>query len=108
MENPKLLLKPGMTANVRIITSVRNDVLKLPNAALRFTPLDARKDNAGQKGKAVWIVEDNKPKRLPVTIGISDGSFTEMITGDVRQGQELIVEVLSKSKNKAQQAPRLF
>lgn len=108
VENPKLLLKPGMTANVRIITSVRNDVLKLPNAALRFTPPDARKENAGQKGKAVWIVENNKPKRLPVTIGISDGSFTEMIAGDVGQGQELIAEVLLKSKNKAQQAPRLF
>lgn len=108
VENPKLMLKPGMTANVRIITAVRNDVLKLPNAALRFTPPDARKENAGQKGKAVWIVENDKPKRLPVTIGISDGSFTEMITGDVRQGQELIAEVLSKSKNKAQQAPRLF
>lgn len=108
VENPKLLLKPGMTANVRIITSVRNDALKLPNAALRFTPPDARKENAGQKGKAVWIVENNKPKRVPVTVGISDGSFTEMITGDVRQGQELIAEVLSKSKNKAQQAPRLF
>ncbi len=108
VENQKLMLKPGMTANVRIITAVRNDVLKIPNAALRFTPPDARKENAGQKGKAVWIVENDKPKRLPVTIGISDGSFTEMITGDVRQGQELIAEVLSKSKNKAHQAPRLF
>ncbi len=108
VENPELLLKPGMTANVRIITAVRKDVLKLPNAALRFAPLDARKENAGQKGKAVWIIENNKPKRLPVTTGISDGSFTEMLTGDVRQGQELIVEVLSKSKNKAQQGPRLF
>ncbi|MEK7679454.1 MAG: efflux RND transporter periplasmic adaptor subunit [Deltaproteobacteria bacterium] len=108
VENPELLLKPGMTANVRIITAVRKDVLKLPNAALRFAPLDARKENAGQNGKAVWIIENNKPKRLPVTTGISDGSFTEMLTGDVRQGQELIVEVLSKSKNKAQQGPRLF
>jgi HlyD family secretion protein len=108
VENPKLMLKPGMTANVRIITAVRNDVLKIPNAALRFTPPDARKENAGQKGKAVWIVENDKPKRLPVTIGISDGSFTEMITGDVRQGQELIAEVLSKSKNKAHRTPRLF
>ncbi|MBI5237587.1 MAG: efflux RND transporter periplasmic adaptor subunit [Deltaproteobacteria bacterium] len=108
VENPRLMLKPGMTANVRIITAVRKDVVKLPNAALRFTPPDARKENAGQKGKAVWIVENNKPKRLPVTIGISDGSFTEMVSGDVRQGQELIAEVLAESKSKAQQAPRLF
>ncbi len=108
VENPKLMLKPGMTANVRIITAVRKDVLKLPNAALRFTPPDARKENAGQKGKAVWVVENGKPMRLPVTVGISDGIFTEMVGGDVRQGQELIVEALSKSKSKAQQAPRLF
>ena len=64
-----------MTANVRIITAVRNDVLKIPNAALGFTPPDARKENAGQRARRCGLSND-KPKRLPVTIGISDGSFT--------------------------------
>jgi HlyD family secretion protein len=39
----------------------------------------------------VWILENNKPKRAQVTIGISDGSFTEITSGDVREGQEIIV-----------------
>ncbi len=55
---------------------------------------------AGPKSYAVWVLENGKPKRVPVTIGISDGTMTEIAAGTLRQGQEVIVESASKpSKN---------
>ena len=67
---------------------------------------------SGQKGYAIWILDDGKLKRAQVTIGISDGSFTEITSGDVQEGQEVIVESLTKStktnSNQQQSAPRLL
>ncbi|MBA4390594.1 MAG: efflux RND transporter periplasmic adaptor subunit [Syntrophus sp. (in: bacteria)] len=66
---------------------------------------------SGQKGYTVWILENDKPKQVQVTIGISDGSFTEVTSGDVKEGQEVIVESLAKNtkanNNQQQSAPRL-
>lgn len=113
--NPELKLKPGMTANVSIVVSSKKDVLKIPNTALRFKPSEKRgkpdqKESGGrEKGSAVWILENNKPKRVPVTIGISDGSFTELLSDNMKEGQELIVESLVKPKNQQQPTgPRMF
>jgi len=98
VDNPELKLKPGMTANVSIIISSKKDVLKIPNAALRFKLPDAAKDKAQRKGLGVWIIENKKPKRIKVTTGISDGSYTEVVSGDLKEDQEVIVEALSKVK----------
>ena len=66
---------------------------------------------SGQKGYTIWILENDKPKQVQVTIGISDGSFTEVTSGDVKEGQEVIIESLTKNtktnNNKQQSAPRL-
>jgi HlyD family secretion protein len=65
-----------------------------------------------QRSYAVWVLENNKPKRVPVSLGISDGSFTEIVSGDLAQGQEVIVESLTKpAKNNSgspQSAPRFI
>lgn len=99
VDNRQLKLKPGMTANVSIVISGKKDVIMMPNAALRFGPSEMRKnDNMKEKGSAAWIVEEGKPKRVKVTAGISDGSYTELLSGDIKEGQELIVESLTKSK----------
>ncbi len=116
VSNPDLKLKPGMTANVSIIISAKKEVLRIPNAALRFTMPDKDKDKnkkaqqkgPGQKGAGVWIVENGKPKRLSVSTGVSDGSYTELISGEIKEGQEVIVESLTKTKQKAGAAPRMF
>lgn len=80
VDNPELKLRPGMTASVRIDTAEVDDALRAPNAALRFTPpVDAGGDAAGvagNAGPAVWILEGDQPKRLPVDAGISDGRLT--------------------------------
>lgn len=114
VNNPDLKLKPGMTANVSIIISGKEDVLKIPNAALRFNPFERRKGATEQrdKGAGVWIVEGEKPKRINVTTGISDGNYTELISGEISEGQELIVESLTKpdraSRSSGPRMPRIF
>ncbi|MBI1811515.1 MAG: efflux RND transporter periplasmic adaptor subunit [Nitrospirae bacterium] len=114
--NQELKLKPGMTANVSIIISAKKEVLRIPNAVLRFTMPDKDKDKSkkaqqkgtGQKGADVWILENGKPKRISVSTGVSDGSYTELISGEIKEGQEVIVESLIKTKQKSATTPRMF
>ncbi len=108
VDNPELKLKPGMTANVSIIISTKKDVLKIPNAVLRFRLSEKGAQTSEKKGPGVWILEKGKPRRVHVTAGISDGSFTELLSGDIREGQELIVESLVKAKASGPAGPRMF
>ncbi len=110
VSNPDLKLKPGMTANVSIITSTHGNVLKLPKAALRFslgTP-DKTRAPKQQRGPGVWVLENNSPKRIAVTIGISDGMHSELLSNDLKEGQEVIVESIGKAKEKPAAAPKMF
>ena len=109
VDNSDLRLKPGMTANVSIITARKKDVLKIPNIALRFKPLEAVNKPSEKTGSAVWIVMEGKPNRIKVVTGISDGSYTELVSGNISDKDEVIVEALSKEKGKApQRMPRMF
>jgi HlyD family secretion protein len=109
--NPDLKLKPGMTANVSVIISTHGNVLKLPKAALRFSPGTPEKGRAGrqQKGPGVWILENNSPKRIAVSTGISDGMHSELLSNDLKEGQEVIVESIGKANEKpVATAPKMF
>jgi HlyD family secretion protein len=124
VDNQQLKLMPGMTANVSVIVEEKKDVLKVPNAALRFKPADRAKGGpadltkggpsakakggTGEKGPAVWIIENEKPKRIRVNVGISDGSYTELVSGGLKEGQEVIVESLTKPKQQSTTGPRMF
>ena len=55
---------------------------------------------AAPKSYTIWILENNKPKRAQVTIGISDGSFTEITSGDVTEGQAVITETATNTAKK--------
>jgi len=110
VENPELKLKPGMTANVSIVVSSKKDVLRIPNTALRFRPAERRDMTARkEKGSGIWVLENNQPKRIAITTGVSDGAFTELLSGEIREGQEVIVESLVKPKGQSssQSAPRM-
>ncbi len=107
VDNSSLKLKPGMTANVSIIVAAKKDVLKIPNAALRFRPRETGKPSV-YKSPGVWILENGKPKRIKVTTGISDGNYTELISGELKEGQEAIVESLTKAGKQAERGPRFF
>lgn len=109
VDNPDIKLKPGMTANVSIIVAEKKDALRIPNGALRFRPSGVPKTKQPQKGAGVWILENGKPKRLAVGAGISDGNFSELVTGDLREGQDVITEeTVSKAKGPATTGPRMF
>jgi HlyD family secretion protein len=87
--NPELKLKPGMTANVTATVAERDNVMTVPNAALRFRP-----ENAGEvrtKGPVVWRVKDKQLEPVQIRAGLSDGIVTEIISGDLRQGDEIAV-----------------
>ncbi len=110
VDNPELKLKPGMTANVSIIVSSKKDILRISNTALRFRPPSEKRDLTAKKGKGsgVWVLENKKLKRIAITTGISDGTYTELLSGEIREGQEVIVESLEKPKNQSQSsAPRM-
>lgn len=112
VDNPQLKLKPGMTANVSITIETRADVLRVPNAALRFKPAET-KDGKGirteqreMKGTKVWILEQDKPRSVQITTGLSDGRYTEISSGQLKAGQEVITDNLNnKTGNSSTQRP---
>ncbi len=131
--NDDLKLLPGMTANITILTAHESHVLRVPNAALRFNPAAfmpstataASQSGAQRTGGApnatqvkrdaghvikrddhVWTLgPDGKPKRVSVTIGISDGQYTEVSGDGVSDGMSVLVGV-EDSASKQAEAPR--
>ena len=140
VNNPEQTLKPGMTANLTITIDERNNVLKVPNSALRFRPQDANANSArsgsgqgqgrrgqgnGQQGNAaggsganagggnagggdsnfapasapvlpgqtriVWVLgQDGKAQPRRIKIGLSDGASTEVVEGNLNEGDMVI------------------
>lgn len=91
VENPDLKLKPGMTANVTIVTDRHPQALRVPSAALRFRPSDH--PLAGQtSGETVWIVEGSDIRPVAIESGISDGRYVEVASGEVKEGDSVVVE----------------
>ncbi|KAF0221013.1 MAG: HlyD family secretion [Geobacteraceae bacterium] len=110
VDNKDLKLKPGMTANVSIETARKDDVLKIPAAALRFKPKGAkegkekpdksepakRKKEAGQR---VFIPgPENKPVPVPLKTGISNDGQVELVEGNLKENDEVITEQVSTQK----------
>lgn len=90
IDNTDMKLKPGMTANVEIITAEKKGVLLVPNQALRFYIDDS--DNAKRyKDRGVWIIKNGKPERVSVKIGVSDDDNTEILESTLKVGDEVIV-----------------
>jgi HlyD family secretion protein len=104
-----------MTANVSITIEIHPDVLRIPNASLRFKPANTivisekKRDKQGAKKTKVWILEKDKPKSVNVTIGLSDGSYTEISVGELKENQEIITDNLNgKKDNSSSGAPRFM
>jgi HlyD family secretion protein len=116
--NAELKLKPGMTATITVEVARRDNVVRVPSAALRFKPTSSvlaalgqpRGDLgrsstggavAGTAGKiatpsvlqTVWIYEADRLRPAQVTVGATDGSFTEIVDGDVHEGTMLATGV---------------
>ncbi len=102
--NPELLLLPGMTAVVQITVYDKRGVVKLPNRALRFRPSvpatvradgapdTASTDDADGRPATVWVLDARgRPAPVPVRIGDSDAHGSELLSGGLSAGQEVLV-----------------
>ena len=103
VDNEDLKLKPGMTANVSIITSRHRDVLCVPNFALKFTP-----DPNGPKYKeqGIWVMTRGKLRRIPIKTGLSDDSYTEIISDKLKEGDLVATGIKGEKKNKTRAMSR--
>jgi HlyD family secretion protein len=95
VRNPDLLLKPGMTATVRIIVDSRDDVVRVPDQALRYAPgglKSASAATAPANARArVWILREGRPVVVPITTGLDDDTQTEVVEGELKPGDEVVV-----------------
>jgi len=121
--NPNLKLKPGMTANVSIVVDRRTNVLKLPNAALRFRPprgagsakvegpatldLDSKRPRGPQLKtrkksgeRTVYVLKDGSSRGVSARFGISDGRDTEVIEG-LGEGEDVVVDIFEQEETKS-------
>jgi HlyD family secretion protein len=119
VDNSKRLLKPGMTAAVTFTPAERNDVLRIPNAALRFrpepvpgaavpptppTPVGARSKPITDQ-RTVYRLKGRTAEPVEIHIGLTDGSLTEVTSGDLNEKDKVITESLADPNAPAPAAP---
>lgn len=106
VENPELKLKPGMTANITIVTARNEDALRAPNAALRFRMPGVAVD---RKTPQLWVLETTgRVRAAPITTGIADSLYTEIVAGEAREGDAAIVGIASAEDNAREKLPPGF
>ena len=137
VDNKELLLKPGMTANVEFLVNRKTDIIKIPNAALRFRPPSDKPQtqvaasgqpagpggggagrggnrNAGQGSRSrgegrgnreatIYVLRDQKATPVRVRLGISDGTSTELVADELKEGEQVIL-AMSGSGSQARPA----
>lgn len=103
VKNEDLKLKPGMTANVSIITNKSENVLCLPNIAMKFTPST---DGTKYEKQGIWLLEKNKPVRHEIKTGAGDDDFTELISDDIKEDDLIITGIKGKKQKTSQSRPR--
>jgi HlyD family secretion protein len=117
--NKDFHLKPGMTATTHIVLEERDDVLRVPDQALRYLPLGLGVEsgkaaappaisNPGKQA-GVWVLRGGRPVHVPIQTGLDDDTNTQVLDGDLRAGDEVIVgEQRTDSGVKAEAQPRLL
>jgi HlyD family secretion protein len=125
--NPDLKLMPGMTANLSFQIEAKEDVVRVPAAALRFVPLPSQvhpedrhylealptspaegapKGTASQKAeksrnrhhRVVWIQEGELLRAVPITVGLMENQFAELLSGDLSEGQAIVTGTENASR----------
>jgi len=110
VDNKDLTLKPGMTANVSIITSKSEDVLCAPTVALKYTP---ETDGKKYQSQGLWVLADKKPQRVNIETGASDDSNIEVKSDTLKVGDRIIIGASnqakrSKGSQQHRRPPRMF
>jgi HlyD family secretion protein len=119
--NDDLALRPGMTATARITTADRDNVLLVPNAALRFSPTSAvapapsgsivsrlmprpptqkakQRPNGQSATPQVWVLNEGQPVAIAVQTGASNGRQTEIVGGEFKAGMAVITDYQEAKK----------
>jgi HlyD family secretion protein len=112
VDNSELLLRPGMTATAQIVTQQIASALAIPNAALRYEPPRQPKSQGfnitsifmprlprfekqaalpANGERTIWVLENGAAVAVRVKTGVSDGSATEIVSGDLKPGAEVII-----------------
>lgn len=112
VDNNDLALMPGMTASTEIVVDQRDNVLRAPDQAFRYTPggvAGIATAGGSSTGAHVWVLRDGKPVKVSVVTGLDDGNFTEIVQGDLHEGDQLITAERSPqgSGQSGLPAPRL-
>lgn len=118
VDNADLLLRPGMTATADITVQSVSDSLLVPNAALRYSPPTTARsrgnfltrlfspprprgnrggDDASAAGRAVWVLRNGAPQRVRVETGATDGQFTVLKSGEIKEGDLLITDAVARA-----------
>jgi len=106
VDNRALKLKPGMTANVSIVTSTKDHVLRVPNTALRFKPPGVPTE---KKKSAVWTLgPDGRLRAVSIAPGVTGSSFTEIKDGALREGDPVIIGVETAENGPQKELPPGF
>lgn len=119
VDNKDLLLRPGMTATAQIVTQDVPDALSIPNAALRYSPprvappqgfsvtnlfiprmprSERAQAPSADGERTIHVLANGVPKAVKVRTGVSDGTFTEVISGDLKAGDEVIISAKAPGK----------
>ena len=118
VDNPDQLLLPGMTAYVNINFAKHDNVLLVPNAALRYRPkneemkLAMKKDKKPDDNKAktnsdglgsgkVYVLRNNKPEMIRVKTSITNGKYTEIVTSDIKPNEFVITADMATDQKSA-------
>lgn len=117
VSNPDLKLMPGMTAYVSFVVDQRSNALLTPNAALRFKPRDPERDGkrngaaphrdrtSKPQGPRLYVLRNGTVTPVPVQTGITDGRYTEIVSGDVKAGDPVVLEDNMPDQGKGGQQP---
>ncbi|MBW9114909.1 efflux RND transporter periplasmic adaptor subunit [Rhizobium cauense] len=115
VDNADLLLRPGMTATADVTVEAVKNTLMVPNSALRYAPpiaesprgrglfgllrpprMGPRTSNQGEAltgaKRRVWVLKADKPAPVVVQVGSSDGQFTQIVSGDLKESDSVITD----------------
>jgi len=120
VDNKALLLKPGMTATTRIVVARRDDVLRVPDQALRFVPgrsagaqpssvaVPSAKPAIGASEPAVWVLRGGHATRVPLKLGLDDDAYSEVVGGELAKGDQVLIGEQRSGAAQPALWPRLF
>lgn len=109
VNNLQLKLRPGMTASVEFVVAEKSNVIRIANTALLFNPdpnllrrlhlmPPQSMSNLESNMHVVWILRGGKPVPISIRTGISDGTLTAVLQGDIRPGDALITDMTAAPK----------